>query len=111
MPLKYLPNLHPIADEDPIRRILRSILAVRTLKRRQSVDGSVDQATLDLLASVGLDERTAEDIYRLTTLPTLEERFVLPPYNREMSIEAVNDPLAHKGSTGFGRRQPPKRSA
>ena len=46
-----------------------------------------------------------------STLPTLEERFVLPPYHREMDIEALNDPLAHKGETGVGYIQPPVRGA
>ena len=50
-------------------------------------------------------------IYKLTTLPTIEERFVFPPYHREMDIEASMDPLAHKGEVGLGFIQPPKRSS
>ena len=45
----------------------------------------------------------------MTTQPTMEERFVLPPYHREMSVEAWKDPLAHKGETGLGYIQPPLR--
>jgi glycerophosphoryl diester phosphodiesterase len=36
--------------------VLRIMLAVRTYKRQQSVDGSVDPATIELLAEVGLTE-------------------------------------------------------
>ena len=111
MPVKYLANLFSIGDEEPIRRILRTMLAVRAYKRRQSVDEEVDEGTEAMLAAVGVSEQRAEAIYRLTTLPTLEERFVLPPYRREMSIEELNDPLSYKGASGFGYLQQPRRGA
>jgi len=103
LPIKYLANLFSIGDEEPIRRILRTMLSIRTYKRRQSLDGTeLDAETIDMLAKVGLSVNDAEDIYKLTTLPTIEDRFVFPPYHREMSIEEINDPLAHKGETGLG---------
>ncbi len=111
LPVQYLANLFSAGEEAPIREILRKMLAVRILKRRQSVDGEVDEATLALLDEVGLTLETAEAIYQLTTQPTLEERFVLPPYHREMSIESLTDPLSHKGETGLGYIQAPQRGA
>ena len=111
LPLEYLANLFTVGDVEPIKRVLKSMLAVRTYKRRQSVDGSIDQPTLDMLADVGLTENEAEAIYRMTTTPTMEDRFVMPPYHREMSHEDLGDPLAAKGMTGFGARQQPKRGA
>ena len=62
-----------------------------------------------MLDSANLDEAKAEAIYRLTTIAKLDDRFVLPPYHREMSIEELNDPLAYKGATGVGYIQEPKR--
>ncbi|AEB12578.1 nitrate reductase subunit beta [Marinithermus hydrothermalis] len=109
MPLEYLANLFAAGDAERIRRILRKMLAVRIYKRRESVDGAVDAATLELVREAGLSPEAVEAIYRLTTQPTLEERFVLPPYHREQAIEAWNDPLEHKGTTGLGFLQPPKR--
>ena len=111
LPIKYLANLFSVGNEDTIRQVLRKMLAVRIYKRRQSVDGVIDEATIELLESVGTTEEEVEAIYRLTTLPTLDERFVLPPYHREMAIEELNDPLAHKGATGVGYIQGPKRGA
>jgi nitrate reductase beta subunit len=87
------------------------MLAVRIYKRRQSVEGEIDAVTLALLEAAGTTPAEVEAIYRMTTLPTLEERFVLPPYHREMSIESLADPLAHKGDTGFGYLQAPLRGA
>ena len=111
LPVKYLANLFSAGQEEPIREILRKLLAVRILKRRQSVEGEVDEATLAILQEVGLDLETAEAIYKLTTQPTMEERFVLPPYHREMAIETLADPLSHKGETGIGYLQVPRRGA
>jgi len=107
--IKYLANLFSVGDEDVIRRILRKMLVVRIYKRRQSVEGEVDEATLRMMEEAGVTTVEAEAMYRLTTLPTLEERFVLPPYHREISAELWKDPLAHKGETGFGYMQPPVR--
>ncbi len=111
LPVEYLANLFAAGDADLIRPILRKMLAVRIFKRRQSVEGVVDQATLDLLTEAGTNPEEAEAIYRLTTLPTLEERFVLPPYHREMSAEVWGDPLERKGQVGLGYIEPPVRGA
>jgi nitrate reductase / nitrite oxidoreductase, beta subunit len=109
LPVEYLANLFSVGDDEVIARVLRKMLAVRVYKRRQGSDGTVDAATIDLLASAGTDPTEAEAIYRLTTLPTLDERFVLPPYHREMSIESLEDPLTRKGAAGVGYLDPPKR--
>jgi nitrate reductase beta subunit len=111
LPLEYLVNLFSVGDVDVLMGILRKMLAVRMFKRRQSVEGFVDDATLAAMESAGTSPEEAEAIYKLTTLPTMEERFVLPPYHREMAIEELNDPLVHKGETGLGYIQPPVRGA
>ena len=61
------------------------------------------------LAAAGMTAAEAEAIYRMTTLPNLAERFVIPQYHRELAVEAWKDPLAHKGEAGFGALQPPRR--
>jgi nitrate reductase beta subunit len=111
LPVKYLANLFSVGDEDRIRAVLRKMLAVRLFKRRQSVEGGIDDATLAVLKTAGTTPEEVEAIYRLTTLPTMEERFVLPPYHREMAIDELIDPLRHKGEVGVGYMQPPKRGA
>lgn len=109
LPLEYLANLFAAGNVALIEPILKKMLAVRILKRRQSVYGEVDAQTLALLEAAGTNLEEAEAIYRLTTLPTLEERFVIPPYHREAAAELYNDPLAHKGEVGLGYIQPPRR--
>jgi nitrate reductase beta subunit len=111
LPLRYLANLFSAGDEEVIRRVLRKMLAVRIYKRRQSLDGEIDAATLALLEAAGTTPEEVEAIYHLTTMPTVPERFVLPPYHREMSIEELEDPLAHKGLAGIGYLSGPQRGA
>ena len=110
LPIKYLASLFTAGNEDIIEMVLRKMLAVRIYMRRKTVEGGVDEVAQQVLEKAGLSQEDAEGIYKLTTLPTMEERFVLPPYHREMNIEALNDPLSHKGETGVGYLQPPKRS-
>lgn len=110
LPTEYLASLFSGGNVEIIRKVLRKMLAVRVYMRRKSVEGEVDQVALDALEKAELTEAEAEAIYKLTTIPTLDERFVLPPYHREMSIEAEGmDPLAHKGETGVGYLQVPMR--
>ncbi|MEW5870642.1 MAG: nitrate reductase subunit beta [Chloroflexota bacterium] len=109
LPIRYLANLFSAGNEEPIRGALRKMLAVRTYMRHKTVEGQITQQTLQLLAEAGLNQEQAEAIYAMTTLPTLEERFVLPPYHREMAVESWKDPLAHKGEAGLGYVQAPKR--
>lgn len=109
IPVQYLANLFSVGDDQVIRNILRKMYAVRLYMRRKTVDQDVDEVTLQVLAKANTSPEEAEAIYKLTTQPHLYERFVLPPYHREVSIETWNDPLAHKGEVGVGYMQPPKR--
>jgi len=111
LPVRYLANLFSAGNEVVMEEILRKLLAVRIYMRRKTVVGKVDEISLKALADAELSEHQAIAIYNLTTLPKIEDRFVFPPYHREMSIEAGLDPLTHKGETGFGYIQPPKRSS
>jgi nitrate reductase beta subunit len=109
LPIQYLANLFTAGDVAEVEGALKRMMAVRVMKRRQSVDGALDEDVLEILEQAGLDLEQAQAIYQMTTQPTMEQRFVLPPYHREMSIESLRDPLAHKGETGLGYLQPPRR--
>lgn len=109
MPIKYLANLFSAGDEAAITVVLRKMLAIRIYMRHKTVDQQVSQESLEILSQVGLNPEEADAIYRLTTLPGLDERFVLPPYQREIAVEAWKDPLSHKGETGLGYIQAPLR--
>ncbi len=85
--------------------VYRKLIAVRLLMRARRV-GDVPEAEAQMALGLGAtDGDEAEAIFRLTSQPTFEERFVVPPLAREEAVEATLDPYAHKPSTGFGFRQ------
>jgi len=87
----------------------KKLMAVRLYKRAQAVGDVSDQQVAQALAEAGLDDESAEAIYRLTALATYQERFVVPPMAREQAIEAVESPMARKQEAGFGFLKPGRR--
>jgi nitrate reductase beta subunit len=82
---------------------------VRLYKRAEQV-GDVETAKLDaMLSEAGLTSEDCEEIFRLTSLPTFNERFVIPPSHREYAIELMEDPYTFKAETGVGYRDKPER--
>jgi nitrate reductase beta subunit len=109
VPMRYMARLFAAGNESLVREVVKRLIGVR-LYRRQETVGDADPAMVErALGEAGLDPGTAEAIYRLTSLPTLDDRFVVPPYHREMAIEMMEDPLARKQGAGIGRREAPAR--
>ena len=94
VPLQYLANLFAAGNTAPVEKALSRLLAIRSYKRREQVDGVVDTRTLD---EVGLTEQDAKDMFRLLSLAFLNERFVVPTSPRENAIE----PYIERGFAGF----------
>jgi nitrate reductase beta subunit len=109
MPMAYLANLFGAGNAAPVRYAMKKQMAVRTWRRALTV-GDID---MDLakraLAEARCTPEEAEEIYKLTSLPTFEQRFVIPPSHREVAIEVLKNPLENKGLTGIGLRQAPER--
>ena len=55
-----------------------------------------------MLAEADCTVEQAEAIYRLTSIASLDDRFVIPPSHREEAIEMLEEPLEAKGFEGFG---------
>src|SRR6185369_3075200 len=110
LPIEYLARMFTAGNVGKLRYALRKMMAVRYLRRHETVgDISKEQATA-ILAEADCSHEEAEAIYRLTSLPTFEERFVIPPMHREEAISALTDPLEFKGAHGFGFINAPERS-
>lgn len=94
IPVTYLANLLTAGDQAPVRLALKRLSAVRHFMRSQRIENTVDKAVLD---SVGLSEKTIEEIYQLLALARLEDRTVLPkaPPRGDKLFTA-------QGSCGFG---------
>lgn len=109
MPMQFLANLFGAGHEEHVAYALRKQKAVRWHRRSITV-GDVDRETADaMLREADCAAEEAEAIYRLTSLCTFEERFVIPPMYRESAIEALQDPLEAKEHAGFGFLKQPTR--
>ncbi len=109
LPLKYMANLFAAGNTEIIKEVYKKLIAVREYMRHKNV-GDVETDTIaDILSKANLTSEVAEEIYRITALPTYDERFVIPPLAREVGIEAAIDPLTYRQQSGFGLRTEPRR--
>lgn len=109
VPMQFLGNLFGAGYTGKIEYALRKQKAVRWYRRALTV-GDIDMETAErTLREADCTVEEAEAIYKLTSLCTAEERFVIPPAHREAAIEALQDPMTHKQEAGFGFISSPKR--
>ncbi len=109
VPVAYLASLLGAGNEGKVRYALRKQKAVRLWRRAVTV-GDIPFAKVEaILREADCTPEEAEAIYKLTSLCTFEDRFVIPPMHREEAIEMMMDPLENKQSTGFGFLTGPRR--
>ncbi|MBI4265465.1 MAG: nitrate reductase subunit beta, partial [Acidobacteria bacterium] len=109
VPRQFLANLFGAGHDEPVRYALRKQKAVRWHRRAVTV-GDVDRDLADrMLRDADCSPEEAEDIYRLTSLCTFEDRFVIPPAHREEALEMLEEPYEHRQSAGFGFLAGPRR--
>jgi nitrate reductase beta subunit len=109
VPMQFLANLFGAGHESKVRYALRKQKAVRWYRRALTV-GDVEMRLAErMLREADCSPEEAEAIYRLTSLCTFEDRFVIPPMHREEAIQMMMDPLEHKQSVGFGFMAGPRR--
>ena len=77
LPIKYFASLFAAGDESVMVDVYRKLMAVRLYRRAQMTKGDGSEATLALKAA-SMTPSQADEIYRLSTLSTVKERFVIP---------------------------------
>jgi len=113
LPISYLASLFSAGNTNLVSSSLKKLMAVRWYRRSLELD-DVDDATAEkVLAEAGLTAAQANAIYRLTALSTLEERFVLPPLQREEAMTSRDGDAAEecRQNCGLGEIVPPRRGA
>ncbi len=109
IPIRYMASLFSAGNEEVVAAVYRKLFAVRVHMRAKTV-GDVPAPELEQALAAG--ETTADEaeaIFRLTAMPTWDQRFVIPPMARELAIEGTVDPFTRKEEAGFGLRQPAER--
>ncbi|HEY7305958.1 MAG TPA: nitrate reductase subunit beta [Bryobacteraceae bacterium] len=109
VPVQFLASLFGAGHEEEVRYALRKQKAVRWLRRALTVGDVTAETAARMLREADCSEQEADAIYRLTSLCTFEDRFVIPPMHREEAIEMLEDPQEHKQSAGFGFLSGPRR--
>jgi len=94
IPMKYLANLFTAGDEAPVINALERMLAMRSYKRSEQVDGVED---LEVLQRVGLSVDQVEEMYRYMAIANYEDRFVIPTSHKAYAEDAYS----MKSSCGF----------
>ncbi|HLG14732.1 MAG TPA: nitrate reductase subunit beta [Blastocatellia bacterium] len=112
LPMEYLARLFGGGNPEPVTLALKKQYAVRLFKRMDTVGDMDPTAVKRALDGVGSSEAEAEAIFRLTSLPTMDERMVIPPSHREEALQMLNADLWNeKGEAGLGFRERPERGA
>ncbi len=109
-PMEYLGKLFTGGNLGKLRYALRKELAVRVWRRHVTVGDIDEEKAHAALGEANCTPEEADAIYKLSALATFDDRFVVPPFQREMAMEMIEDPHTHRSSAGFGRRVSPKRS-
>jgi nitrate reductase beta subunit len=109
LPMKYLANLFSAGDELTILKVIKKLYAVRMHRRSSTVNDVPQQVAETILKEAELETETADAIYRLTSLPKVDDRFVIPPMYREVAINMLESTESFKGNQGFGFADTPER--
>jgi nitrate reductase beta subunit len=109
VPMAYLAKLFGAGQESYVRYALRKQKAVRWYRRALTVGDVTLEVAHRMLAEADCSPQEADAIYKLTSLCTFEDRFVIPPMHREEALAMMEDPRDHQASAGFGFVQGPQR--
>jgi nitrate reductase beta subunit len=109
VPLAYLASLFSAGNEEIVEKVYKKLIAVRVMMRSIRAGDVPESEVQEALATGATTPEEVDAIYRLTSLPTYEERFVVPPMAREVAIDETRGVYDHKASAGFGFRKTPER--
>jgi len=110
VPIKYLASIFSAGNEGKVLESLKKQFVVRQYKRSESVNDLDPERVRRMMDEAGCTPGEAEEIFRLTSLPSETERYVFPPSHREQAIEMLQpDTWGAKGMAGFGFREKPVR--
>ncbi len=109
VPISYLASLFSAGNESIVESVYKKLIAVRVAMRAERAGDVPDSEVQAALDAGGTTLEEIQAIYHLTSLPTYEERFVIPPMAREVAVDETQGVYAHKASAGFGFRKAPAR--
>ncbi len=109
VPIRYLSSLFAAGNDNKIIEVFKRLHAVRVSRRDTTVKDVTETQLNKVMSEANMDIHEANEIFRLTSLATFEERFVVPAAHREEAIEMLENTGDVKGNTGFGFKMKPER--
>ncbi len=106
VPLKYMASLFGAGNQAVVAAAYRKLMAVRQHRRSVRVGDLSPELASGAMAEAGLTAAAADEIYRLTSLASMDERIVVPPMARELQCEPAVEPQRQNAS-GFAWLRPP----
>ncbi|MEK7679052.1 MAG: nitrate reductase subunit beta, partial [Deltaproteobacteria bacterium] len=106
VPVRYLANLLSAGNEQIIIESLKKQMAARLYRRQQRIGDVGEAAVKTALSATGLTPHDCDEIYKLVSLATYQERFVIPETHRE--TKSTVDPRTmyeKRGTVGFGTKK------
>ena len=107
IPVEYLAELFTAGEVEPVNHVLRTLAAMRAYMRDINLGRDPKP---EIPASVGMDEETMYELYRLLALAKYDERYVIPPAHAEQghALEelATECSLDYDGGPGMGGSGP-----
>ena len=110
VPMSFMASLFSAGNTELVEEVYRKLIGVRVFMRSETVKDVTESEGLEALSQAGITPEIAKAMFRLTALPSYNERFVIPPMAREQAIEQTEDSTyEHKREAGFGIRKAPAR--
>ena len=109
VPMQFLANLFGGGQEGKVRYALGKQKAVRWYRRAKTVVDITMEMAEKVLKEADTTVEEAEAIYKLTSLCTFDDRFVIPPMHREEAMDMIDGPEYRKTTAGFGFVAGPER--
>ena len=107
IPVEYLAELFTAGDTAPVTAVLKRLAAMRSYMRDLNMGRAGDPG---IPRSVGMDEATMYEMYRLLALAKYDERYVIPATHAEQAhgLEelATECSLDYDGGPGMGGSGP-----
>ncbi len=109
LPMRYMASLFSAGNVELVTAVYRKLIATRVYKRAETV-GDVPSETVEaVLKEADITPEEIEATYHLTAIAPWEERFVIPPFSREVAIGLVQITQVRQEGGGMGFLREPHR--
>jgi len=102
-------SLFSAGNVELVTAVYRKLIATRVYKRAETVGDVPQHKVAAVLKEAGITPEEIEATYYLTAIAPWEERFVIPPFAREVAIGLVQITQAKQEGGGMGFLREPRR--